>query len=268
MEKKYNFTIPSVNIPELLILDELLSDNNFSLRLSICHTILTIVLISQISVNINIDPRQKQSLESVRKYKQLFFGKNRLFIGLSAAVSIRKTMAAYAALDAKEIKADFDDLMNNTTGPATRASRLQMILNDPSKLRSHRRNIMLRTTGKIQSQPIYQPTLPYPDITNLNTEFLSNTTTFELNEFLDVKQNIIDLLYPSGFDLNHVIEWADGIKIPNGKGKNLTALEFELFGDNMSRLNAPTLPETPSATKIKNTPWKKAVVSQIENLKE
>ena len=49
MEKKYNFTIPSINISELLILDE-----KFNLRSSICHTI---VLIRQISINISIDPR-------------------------------------------------------------------------------------------------------------------------------------------------------------------------------------------------------------------
>ena len=266
--KKYNFTLPGVNIPELLILDEIISDENFNLRLSICHTILTIVLISQISVNINIDPRQKQSLDSVTRYRKLFFGKNKLFIGLSAAVSIRKTMAAFSSLDEKEIKFSFDDLMNNTTGPATRSARLQMILNDPPKLRSHRRNIMLRTSGKIQSQPIYQPSLPYPDMANLKTEFLEDSTPFDLNDFLLAKNNLIDILYPQGFDSNNAIEWIDGIKIPNGKGNNLTELEFELFENKMSRIIAPSLPETPSSSKVKNAPWKQAIASQLENLKK
>lgn len=267
MEKKYNFTIPSINIPELLILDEIISNENFNLRLSICHTILAIVLISQISVNTSIDLRQKQTLDSVARYRKLFFGKNKLFIGLSAAVSIRKTMAAFSALDANEIRFTFEDLVNNTTGPATRSSRLQMILNDPSKLRSHRRNIMLRTSGKIQSQPIYQPTSPYPDMANLKTEFLPDITSFDFNDFQLAKDNLIKLLYPEGFSTDNSIEWADGIKIPNGKGENLTELEFELFENKMSRIISPTLPETPTASKVKGAPWKQAIVSQINNLK-
>lgn len=266
--KKYNLTIPTINIPELLILDEIISDENFSLRLSICHTILTIVLISQISVNISIDPRQKQSLDSVRRYRQLFLGKNKLFVGLAAAVSIRKTMAAYSSLDAKEIKSNFEDLVYNTAGPSTRSPRLQMILDNPAKLRSHRRNIMLRTTGKIQSQPIYQPSIPYSDMANLKTEFLEDTTPFEANEFMMAKDNLIGLLYPSGFDSDHEIEWADGIKIPNGMGNNLTVLEHDLFEDKMSRLIAPTLPESPTPSKVKNSAWKQAVLSQLENLRK
>nr|YP_009519483.1 hypothetical protein [Rhipiliopsis peltata]AYC65486.1 hypothetical protein [Rhipiliopsis peltata] len=174
-------------------------------------------------------------------------------------------MAAYTSLDANEIKSNFSDLMNNTTGPATRASRLQMILDNPIKLRSHRRNIMLRTTGKIQSQPIYQPTLPYPDMANLSVDTLSEITPFEQDEFIQAKNHIIETLYPN--DLNKIV-WADGIKISKGKGENLTFIENDIFEKKMSRLDSPTLPETPSPSKIKNSLWKQAIASQIDNLKK
>nr|YP_009519202.1 hypothetical protein [Caulerpa verticillata]AYC65137.1 hypothetical protein [Caulerpa verticillata] len=100
---------------------------------------------SQITVNLNIDPRQKQNLESISCYRKICLSKNKKLVGLTAAIAIRKTMAIYSTLDEQIIKNDFNDLLINTSGPATRSPRLQAIINNSSKFRAHRRNLMLKT---------------------------------------------------------------------------------------------------------------------------
>lgn len=108
-----------------------------------------------ITVNLNIDPRQKQNLEPISCYRKICLSKNQKLVGLTAAIAIRKTMAVYSTLDEQIIKNDFNDLLINTSGPATRSPRLQAIINNPSKFRAHRRNLMRFPPGKPWRKPSY-----------------------------------------------------------------------------------------------------------------
>nr|AYO45675.1 hypothetical protein [Caulerpa cupressoides] len=194
----------------------------------------------------------------------MLLSKNKTFVGLCAAVSLRKTLAVYSDLNSDNIKSDFIDLAYNTTGASNRAPRLQAILDNPIKLRSHRRNIMLRTAGRIHSQSVYSPTSAHPNIASLDTNLLGEITSFEAEDFLDSGKVIKSLIEKS---LGNTINWADGIKIPLNRGKNLTILEHEIFGDNMSRIDSFKIPPKPSAAKVKDAQWKQAVANQLENLK-
>lgn len=259
-----NYKLYGINIPELLILDEVISDSEFSLLHSLRCAILINTIMCQVCVNLNLDPRQKQILESIASYRKVLLSKNKTFVGLCAAVSLRKTMADYSDLDSGRIKTDFQDLAYNTTGPSNSAPRLQAILDNPAKLRSHRRNIMLRTAGRIHSQSIYSPTSAHPNIASLDTNLLGEITPFEADDFLSSAKDIKILIEKS---LGNTINWADGVKIPLNRGKNLTILEHEIFGDDMSRIDSFKIPPKPSAAKVKGAQWKQAVVNQLENLK-
>nr|QUV75628.1 hypothetical protein [Caulerpa lentillifera] len=265
MNMSLNFNLYGINIPELLILDEVISDLEFSLVDSLRYIILVNTIMCQICVNLNIDTRQKQKLDSISSYRKILLSKNHTFIGLCAAVSIRKTMAVYSKLDSEEIKSDFKDLVYNTTGPSNGAPRLQAILENPTKLRSHRRNIMLKTSGRLQSQSIYSPTSTHPNIASLDTNLLGEITPFESDDFLYTSKNIKTLIEKT---IGDSINWSDGIKIPLQRGKNLTYLEYEIFGDQMSRIESFKIPAKPSAAKVKDAQWKKAVVNQLENLEK
>lgn len=258
-----NFKLYGINIPELLIMDEVISDSEFSLAHSVRYVILANTIMCQVCVNLNIDPRQKQTLESIASYRKILLSKNKTFVGLCAAVSLRKTLAVYSDLDSKAIKSDFQDLAYNTTGPSNSASRLQAVLDNPTKLRSHRRNIMLKTAGCIHSQSIYSPTSAYPNIASLDINLLGEITPFESDDFISSIEEIKLLIKKS---LGNTINWADGVKIPLNRGKNLTYLEYEIFGDQMSRIESFKIPPKPSAAEVKDAQWKQAVVNQLENL--
>nr|YP_009519138.1 hypothetical protein [Caulerpa verticillata]AYC65145.1 hypothetical protein [Caulerpa verticillata] len=101
-----NFKLLGINIPELLILDELISDFDFSLNESLRQVILVNAIMCQVTINLNIDPRHKQNLDSISSYRKLLLSKNEIFIGLCAAVSIRKTMAVYSDLDSEKVKTE------------------------------------------------------------------------------------------------------------------------------------------------------------------
>lgn len=62
-----NYKLYGINIPKLLILDEVISDSEFSLIHSLGCAILvnTIIIMCQVCVNLNLDTRQKQILESI-----------------------------------------------------------------------------------------------------------------------------------------------------------------------------------------------------------
>lgn len=218
---------------------------------------------SQITVNLNIDPRQKQNLESISCYRKICLSKHKKLVGLTAAIAIRKTMAVYSAFDEQVIKNDFNDLLTNLSGPATRSPRLQAVINNPSKLRAHRRNLMLRTVGKIHAQPIYSPISCHPNLVNLDLNLLSEITPFEAEDFFSSSLHIKDTMHNY---MGSKINWNDGVAIPVSKGANLTYLEHEIFSDKMSRIKAFSIPQKPSAAK--DSPWKQAVINQIDQLNQ
>nr|YP_009519137.1 hypothetical protein [Caulerpa verticillata]AYC65133.1 hypothetical protein [Caulerpa verticillata] len=124
---------------------------------------------------------------------------------------------------------------------------------------------MLKTAGRIHSQCAYSPSSSHPNVVNLDTNSLGDITPFNSEDFLVSADNLKIHIEES---LGQTIEWSDSVKIPVSKGKNLTYLENEIFGDQMSRIEKFKIPTKPAAAKIKDAEWKKAVSSQIENLSE
>nr|YP_009326793.1 hypothetical protein [Caulerpa racemosa]ANJ70780.1 hypothetical protein [Caulerpa racemosa] len=272
-KKKIMIKIEGINIKKLFLLEDLLfCDSMFNVEDSLCQVILVNAILCQISIDLNIDPQYKQNLDSISNYQKLFFSKNRNFISLCAAVAIGETMAVYTDFDEKSIQADFRDLAYNNSGPSNANFPVQAILTDFSKLRSYRRNIMLKTAGCIRSQSIFSPSSFYssPDLSNMSIDFLAEIVSFAfpnitLNTFLRVSKNIKLCMEKS---LGNTINWDDGVKIPISRGQNLTYLEYEIFGKQMSRRESFDISPKLDNSKIKDVPWKEEVAKQLEDLRE
>jgi len=248
------FSIPSVQITELLELESLFPE----IKLNLAIVLFAAVYIGQIRVKLpNVKPNVIQGLESVNTLNKKVLAKSPPLVYVTSAVAIRKTMLVYAN-DSSEtrILSDHDDLRSDLTGPILPTNKgASAMLGSPEKLRAYRRGIMAQVTGSIQSTPVHSPRRITVDIEDVTPDNFMERIPFDVSniQFGDISSRINSLICPDGTPLRVT-------DIPTPQGMNLAPC-INMVWDSVS------LPEVKDSITDKTPIWKRAAITQARNIK-
>jgi hypothetical protein len=247
-------SIPGVQINDLLDLEFSLPD----IRLNLSIIMLVVVYIGQIRLEFQgTKSNVVQGIESVNGLVRAILAKSPPLTYITAAVSIRKSMAVYAnESDDSRIKADHADLSTNLTGPILSSNRgLSALLGSPEKLRSYRRGIMAKTTGNIQAAPIHSPRKISPKLEEVSRDNFLERLPFDTSDIdIDlVCERVLNLISPDG---QHLL--VTDVPCPTS-AKLDSCFKIQRQAVNLPDITGELPDDAPD--------WKKAAVNQALKLK-
>lgn len=241
--------LPGIVLKDLLELEEILP----TLRENLTKVAFAITLLAQLANSLpNIKSSEILAMESTNTYIKKLLSKSTHTIYVSAAIAIRKTMAAYAEIeDPNVIVNDHNDLCTSLYGPSSTKGGVSVALSSPERLRTYRRGLMIQATGIWQTLPIFTPLKISKDINEITIANFNQALPFDIEDatVLELTSEFKELLDTKAFT---------DLYAPESK---ITLLEEYL---EVSRTEAVLPPPSDlSETEIKKLPaWKRASIKQ------
>lgn len=201
---KEKLSIPGIKIPELLELQEYFPQ----IRNNLTIIFVILCIIGQIRLKFpQLKTEHIKKMDSVNYYIKTFLSKTDELVYVCAAMALRQTMMVYGNDQGEQnLMKDFQNLINERSGPASTKCGLANALNNPTNLRTYRRGIMLKMTGTLQAKPVHNPKQILKNLERVTYTEFKNLLPYKSDDinFDDIIETINDKLgtYPNPMIFN------------------------------------------------------------------